>query len=715
MQDPSYRAHKLLIDGEYDQLLVFIEPYLIERESWAQAMLGQCYRSGHGVEMDLSIARHYFELAANQNDPQGQLLFGHHLLYEGDVEKGRNYLEFAFEGGIRLAADYLAQSYFNESKEPGSEAFALGLMWLTKSAETGFPDAMHQLGWIIAERGDEASLCEALNWFERAAERGYSNSAYNVGLAYENGRGTDVDYVKARHYYKIAADAGLTNALHNLGALYCDGKGGDVDTEAAFSCFNAAAAHGSFLSSQSLATMCAAGEIKNLPPSRSLQLAWLMIAEEQAKELGHIEPTIIDQKKRLILELPEDDKLKTISNLEAIGNTEFKWVASILAKHYETGELIQPNPEKVAFWTNQIDESSAVLDGQEIGLMTNSDLTTLPKLTQKFVDRLPQLGFNDQQIHGLFVLVGLFAGTPGTAQEIEEIYRPLNEVIPNDQSAVIDHLVDEFFEEYQLPLEEFCLRSGYEFDFRPIKIREDMEPFHVLNLRFHELLDSEVNGISKLVDSSRLFQSFLIALGESTYRQNRSMKEAFLAGVFQMQKMGQIDLFAVQQLSQLISTKGPLVIGHAFRAITSNAIDYALGCENEQIPLSALIGGIEQDYAQQLWGFQSTILFYDGENISDIGNLDARGWHRWVVERAEVFNKVYPNQLVGFSQSGVTLIGVPTWNKTVKDFETCDSFIHTAWGFRAAKLRNDMEFLEYKALMIHTVYAALTISRDTLQ
>ena len=712
---PQEIAYDLLSESKYGELIDFITPHVKAKDSWAEAILGQCYSMGAGVEKDLAVARHYYELSANQNDPHGQLLLGHHLLFEGNVKEGRKHLESAFEGGSATAADYLANSFFNESNEPSTDTFALGLMWLEKSADSGNADAMHQLGLIIGERGDNESLAQALAWYERAAEQGNPNSAHNAALAYENGRGTEIDYVKARHYYSIAADAGLTSALHNLGVLYCDGKGGDVDKEAAFNFLNAAAGQGSFLSSQSLATMFAAGEIKNLQPNRSMQLAWLMIAEEQAKELGHVEPSIISRKKSLLIELPKDDKLNTITILEVIGKTNPKWVALILAKQYESGEITDPDTKKAAFWREKIDETSEVPNGHELGLTTDTDLASLPKNTKKFVEWLPQLGLSNQQIHGLFVLVGLCAGTPRTADELEELYSSLQQVIPHDQSALINHLVDEFFEEYQLPLEEFCLRSGYDFEFRPISIREDVEPFYLLNLQGHKLLDPEVNGISKLADSSRLFQSFLTALGESTCRQNRTLKEAFMAGVYQMQHMSQIDLFAVQQLSHVISTSVPLAIGHAFRAITRNILDYSYNGEVEQAPLHTLMSSMERDYAQHMWGFQSSLFFHDQQRINGVFELEPSGWHRWVTDRARAFGDAYPTQLVGFSQSGATLVGVPAWADEVNDFEACDDFINFVWGFSADTLTNGMELLEYKALMIHTVYASLTISRDTLQ
>ena len=134
---PHEYAYSLLSEGKYEELIDFVTPHVKAKSSWAEAILGQCYRMGEGVEQDLAIARHYFELSANQKDPQGHLLFGHHLLFEGQVEEGRAQLEAAYQADAMPAADYLAQSFFNESDKPGTAAFTLGLRWLEKSAEAG--------------------------------------------------------------------------------------------------------------------------------------------------------------------------------------------------------------------------------------------------------------------------------------------------------------------------------------------------------------------------------------------------------------------------------------------------------------------------------------------------------------------------------------------------------------------------------------------------
>ena len=89
---PQEIAYDLLSESKYAELIDFITPHVKAKDSWAEAILGQCYSMGAGVEKDLAVARHYYELSANQNDPHGQLLLGHHLLFEGNVEEGRKHL-----------------------------------------------------------------------------------------------------------------------------------------------------------------------------------------------------------------------------------------------------------------------------------------------------------------------------------------------------------------------------------------------------------------------------------------------------------------------------------------------------------------------------------------------------------------------------------------------------------------------------------------------
>ena len=68
---------------------------------------------------------------------------------------------------------------------------------------------------------------KSLELFHRAAELGHAGAYANIGWAYDNGEGVEVDEKKAKHYYELAAMGGDVNARHNLGINEI--KAGDMD------------------------------------------------------------------------------------------------------------------------------------------------------------------------------------------------------------------------------------------------------------------------------------------------------------------------------------------------------------------------------------------------------------------------------------------------------------------------------------------------------
>jgi len=53
----------------------------------------------------------------------------------------------------------------------------------------------------------------------KAGELGFATGFYNLGVAYDNGTGYEMDKKKAKHYFELAAMGGNVQARHNLG---CD-------------------------------------------------------------------------------------------------------------------------------------------------------------------------------------------------------------------------------------------------------------------------------------------------------------------------------------------------------------------------------------------------------------------------------------------------------------------------------------------------------------
>ena len=100
---------------------------------------------------------------------------------------------------------------------------------LQKRVELDDAHAIFSLGCYYRE-GDDGFPQDDVKAFElfiRAGELGSSKAHCDVGYAYSNGRGVDIDEKKANHYYKLAAIGGNVNARYNLGVV--EEKAGNWD------------------------------------------------------------------------------------------------------------------------------------------------------------------------------------------------------------------------------------------------------------------------------------------------------------------------------------------------------------------------------------------------------------------------------------------------------------------------------------------------------
>jgi len=61
-------------------------------------------------------------------------------------------------------------------------------------------------------------------WNRIAAEQGYPDAQYNLGVMYENGQGIAKDEAQAVAWYRKAAEQGFAPAQFNLGVMYATAK-----------------------------------------------------------------------------------------------------------------------------------------------------------------------------------------------------------------------------------------------------------------------------------------------------------------------------------------------------------------------------------------------------------------------------------------------------------------------------------------------------------
>jgi localization factor PodJL len=76
---------------------------------------------------------------------------------------------------------------------------------------------MHNLAVSSVGGGEtQADYPTAAGWFRKAAERGLTDSQFNLGILYENGRGVPRDLQEAYKWYALAARSGDPVAARRL-------------------------------------------------------------------------------------------------------------------------------------------------------------------------------------------------------------------------------------------------------------------------------------------------------------------------------------------------------------------------------------------------------------------------------------------------------------------------------------------------------------------
>jgi hypothetical protein len=143
-------------------------------------------------------------------------------------------------------------------------------------------------------------------------------------------------------------------------------------------------------------------------------------------------------------------------------------------------------------------------------------------------------------------------------------------------------------------------------------------------------------------------------------------------------------------------------------------IDYFRGLEGTQIALQELMQPMHNNYAQQMWRFQSHLFYNENNLIPGLEEISPIDWHSWVLNRGRAFDLAYPSGLIPFSGSNITLSDIPQWVSEVSNFSICDRYIHRVWGFGADSLSTKVELIEYRALLVHLIYSSLTQSRELL-
>lgn len=154
---------------------------------------------------------------------------------------------------------------------------------LTKTATQGNVESAYELGLAYEKgRGVGQNLPKAAQWYRQAAEKGHVEAQNNLGSLYQDGIGIGQNYSEALQWYRLAADQGHIGATRNLGYLYDHGLGVNQDKARASGLYRQAAEKGDRGAMIELGMLYVEGQ--GVPRDPVQAYMWLDLAQSQSPE-----------------------------------------------------------------------------------------------------------------------------------------------------------------------------------------------------------------------------------------------------------------------------------------------------------------------------------------------------------------------------------------------------------------------------------------------
>ena len=198
---------------------------------YAYVALGFNYYYGQGVAVDQEKGKEYFDKAIALGCMDGYFGLGEIAYEQGDYTAAIQNYEMAAEKGTELLYITNAERIIANSYLIGvgvEQDCAKAVEWYEKAAEMGDTDSMATLGYAYAngDKGLEQDYIKAAEWLEKAAEKGNTYAMSGIGYMYQNGLGVETDYAKAVEWYEKGAEMGDTDSMTYLGYAYANGDKG---------------------------------------------------------------------------------------------------------------------------------------------------------------------------------------------------------------------------------------------------------------------------------------------------------------------------------------------------------------------------------------------------------------------------------------------------------------------------------------------------------
>ncbi len=241
------------VERDYEAAFKWFEASARQDYEYAQEMMALIYYSGYGVPQDYSKAKQWLDLLINKDNAKAQNLLATMYTYgqgvEQDHQKAVMLLRLAAEQSYKEAQFNLGLAY--EKGRGVEQDYEQAFYWYYEAAKQSFPPASAKVIQfnqrqsadkpitdkksveILAMEGNakaqtdlagtfkrtENNNAMAIFWYQKAAEQGFMEAQYHLGLLYHQDDTQPHDYSKAKYWYNLACQSGHQTACQQLATL----------------------------------------------------------------------------------------------------------------------------------------------------------------------------------------------------------------------------------------------------------------------------------------------------------------------------------------------------------------------------------------------------------------------------------------------------------------------------------------------------------------
>lgn len=192
----------------------------------AMTLLGEIYRQGLGVPLDVKAAAEWYRLAHERGDANASFALGMAALAGSGVPKDEKLARELLDAAApkHAFAAYNLSILLLPSTDPADWSKAVKLLESAAAAEIA--EAQHALG-VLKLKGEMTGkdMAGAADLMRRAAQNGLDAGAIEYATLLFNGLGVERDEITAADYFARAAARGNALAQNRLARLYASGRG----------------------------------------------------------------------------------------------------------------------------------------------------------------------------------------------------------------------------------------------------------------------------------------------------------------------------------------------------------------------------------------------------------------------------------------------------------------------------------------------------------